>query len=169
MASTTIPSATPATAPRIRRADKRFLRLLLLTGILYVLSAIFFFLAPALPAASGRFLLWAIALLFLLTIPLSGILALPWHRPFKHAIVRQTNTDALFAMAWLLLTVSASQLSGFWNVPRPGDRFFLTALVAAIPLLLLALATTNHGMASRRGWRKRRMKAPLPPAAPPAS
>jgi hypothetical protein len=144
------PSSTPPAPPRMRRADRRLVRLLLLASTLYFIFASLFALSLVLNFATSQLLLWVVALLLVLAIPASGVVRAYPHRPQR----RQFNADALFCMAWPLITVSASQISGFWNVPHPAFRFLVSALVAAAPLLLFALTISNHGMASRRGWRR---------------
>jgi MFS family permease len=145
-------SASSPSPPRTRRADRRFFRLLLAASSLYLLSGLFFAFDPTFNPTSARLLLWAITLGTVVSVPALGIILLAIHRSFGHPLHRRTNADALFAMTWPLLVVAASQVGGFWNTPLPLSHLLATALIAAVPLLVLAILVQNRGMASRRSW-----------------
>ena len=158
---TTTPTATES-APqrRVRRADRRFVRLLLIGVSLYVLAALFFAFNTTLNPAWAKIIIWLITMGGLLTLPSAGVIVLIWRPQIGHPKRRRTNTDALFCMAWITLVTAICQFSGFWNVPNPTPRFIINVLVAAAPLAIVAWLVNARGMASRRGLRR---ALPVPP------
>jgi hypothetical protein len=159
-------SPSAATAQRTRRrADRRFVRLLLIGAALYALAAVTFVIDNSINPSLAKLALLAITLGGLVALPASGVVIIFWRRQLGGVRRRRTNTDALFCMVWSTLAIVISQFSGFWNTPHPTPRFIITALVAAAPLVVVAWLVTARGMASRRGLRR---ALPLPLATPPA-
>jgi MFS family permease len=169
---TEIPSNSPSTTAKAqrtrRRADRRFVRLLLVGVALYVLAAITFALHPTISPTLAKVILLAIAGGGLFALPASGVVIVFWRRQLGGVRRRRTNLDALFCMAWSTLTIVLAQFSGFWGTSNPTPRLIITSLVAAAPLTVVAWLATKRGMASRRGLRR---ALPLPlarPSVPPA-
>ena len=158
MAEATSPAPTPASPPaptalpRTRRADRSFTLLLAYWAGAYALSAVVFFgfglastgLGPI--STIARPWLGALALAFLLAVPLSGVV----RPPSRTSHLRKLNPEAILAMAWVIVATGGSEVLGFFAQSAPAWHFAHSALLAATPLALLAWMVHHRGMAGRR-------------------
>jgi hypothetical protein len=126
-------------AARIRRTDRQFGAILLGLAAAYLAAGVLVGLAPAEP----RFALVAI-LVILLGALVGGVILLWRIRAYSRmGILRFTASCAAFSF-WNAIVVGVSSATHWWARGEPASHFTLSAVVAAIPLVVAAWLLTRQ-------------------------
>jgi hypothetical protein len=120
-------------AARIRRTDKQFGRILLGIAAAYVAIGVLVGLAPSVPGFA------LIAILVILGGALGGgvILLLRIRAYSQTGVLRFTVSCAAFTF-WNATVVGISSATRWWAPDQPTSHFTVSAVVAAIPLVVAA-------------------------------
>jgi hypothetical protein len=120
-------------AARIRRTDKQFSAILLGQAAAYVAIGVLVGLAPAVPGFA------LVAILVILVGALGGgvILLLRIRAYSRTGILQFTASCAAFSF-WNAMVVGVSSATRWWAPNQPTSHFTVSAVVAAIPLVVAA-------------------------------
>jgi hypothetical protein len=120
-------------AARIRRTDKQFSAILLGLAAAYVAIGVLVGLAPAVPGFA------LVAILVILVGALGGgvILLLRIRAYSRTGILQFTASCAAFSF-WNAMVVGVSSATRWWAPNQPTSHFTVSAVVAAIPLVVAA-------------------------------
>jgi hypothetical protein len=120
-------------AARIRGADRQFGAILLAIAAAYLAIGVLVGLAPAAPGVG------LVAILLILLGALGGGLILLWRiRAYSRTgVLRFTVSCAAFTF-WNAIVAGVSSASHWWAPHQPPSHFTVSAMVAAIPLVVAA-------------------------------
>jgi hypothetical protein len=127
-------AAAGTQAAGVRRSDRQFRSILLGLATVYVAGAL---LVSAYPHGGSRFA--GIALIAVFAGGLIGMLLLVWRiRAYsRRGILGFTWSAAAFSF-WNAAVIGVSEVTRWWGPHQPGSHFFVSAIVAAIPLVVAA-------------------------------
>lgn len=128
-------------AARMRRTDRQFAAILLAIAAAYLAIGVLVGLAPADPRIG------LVAILVILLGALGGGLILLWRiRAYSRTGVRRFTVSCAAFTFWNAIVAGGSSASHWWGPDQPASHFTVSAVVAAIPLVVAAwLVARNRG------------------------